>query len=287
MRAGHRGRSSAPSWADVASRPARAGPGVRRPTSGPGFDVLAAALGPAHGARGRGDRPLRGRDRPARSRATAATCACAGSPRCARPDGARSRSGPTSRCRAASGRAPRPTSPAWPPPTRSTAAAPTCWRTPRGSRATRTTSRPRCSAASWCARARAAERFEPPPGLRVRARRPRPGGPHREGAGGAAGRGPDGRRRLQRRPREPARARARARRPRAVVARGLDDRLHQPRRAPLYPRSLELVRRARRLGALGATISGAGPTVLVWCGRSEAAGCGRAARSARRPAGRA
>jgi homoserine kinase len=49
-----------------------------------------------------------------------------------------------------------------------------------------------------------------------------------------------------------------------VVARGLDDRLHQPRRAPLYPRSMELVRRARALGALGATISGAGPTVLVW-----------------------
>jgi homoserine kinase len=50
-----------------------------------------------------------------------------------------------------------------------------------------------------------------------------------------------------------------------LVARGLDDRLHQPRRERLYPRSMELVRRARSLGALGATISGAGPTVLVWC----------------------
>ena len=49
-----------------------------------------------------------------------------------------------------------------------------------------------------------------------------------------------------------------------LVARGLQDRLHQPRRAPLYPRSLELAERARELGALGATISGAGPTVLVW-----------------------
>ena len=47
-----------------------------------------------------------------------------------------------------------------------------------------------------------------------------------------------------------------------LVARGLGDRLHQPRRAPLYPRSMELVERARELGALGATISGAGPTVL-------------------------
>jgi len=50
-----------------------------------------------------------------------------------------------------------------------------------------------------------------------------------------------------------------------LVSRGLEDRLHQPHRAHLYPRSAELVERARDLGALGATISGAGPTVLVWC----------------------
>jgi homoserine kinase len=50
-----------------------------------------------------------------------------------------------------------------------------------------------------------------------------------------------------------------------LVAAGLDDRLHQPRREHLYPRSMELVRRARALGAVGGTISGAGPTVLVWC----------------------
>jgi len=50
-----------------------------------------------------------------------------------------------------------------------------------------------------------------------------------------------------------------------LVAAGLDDRLHQPRREHLYPRSMDLVRRAGDLGALGATISGAGPTVLVWC----------------------
>jgi len=50
----------------------------------------------------------------------------------------------------------------------------------------------------------------------------------------------------------------------ALIARGLEDRLHQPRRRPLYPRSMELVERARELGALGATISGAGPTVLFW-----------------------
>lgn len=50
-----------------------------------------------------------------------------------------------------------------------------------------------------------------------------------------------------------------------LVARGLGDRIHQPRRAHLYPRSWDLVQRAKELGALGATISGAGPTVLVWC----------------------
>ena len=50
-----------------------------------------------------------------------------------------------------------------------------------------------------------------------------------------------------------------------LVARGLDDRLHQPYRASLYPRSSGLVAQARDLGALGATISGAGPTVLFWC----------------------
>jgi homoserine kinase len=55
-----------------------------------------------------------------------------------------------------------------------------------------------------------------------------------------------------------------------LVAEGLDDRLHQPRRRSLYPRSLALAERARELGALGATISGAGPAVLVWS-RSEAA----------------
>ena len=50
-----------------------------------------------------------------------------------------------------------------------------------------------------------------------------------------------------------------------LIAAGLRDRLHQPHRAHLYPRSMELVERAPALGALGATISGAGPTVLVWC----------------------
>jgi len=49
-----------------------------------------------------------------------------------------------------------------------------------------------------------------------------------------------------------------------LVAAGLVDRIHQPRRRDLYPRSMDVVDFARNLGALGATISGAGPTVLVW-----------------------
>jgi homoserine kinase len=53
----------------------------------------------------------------------------------------------------------------------------------------------------------------------------------------------------------------------ALVARGLRDRLHEPYRAHLHPRSAALAADAASLGALGATISGAGPTVLVWVER--------------------
>ncbi len=49
-----------------------------------------------------------------------------------------------------------------------------------------------------------------------------------------------------------------------LIGRGLSDRLHQPHRARLYPRSMEILQEAPRMGAIGATISGAGPTVLVW-----------------------
>ena len=55
-----------------------------------------------------------------------------------------------------------------------------------------------------------------------------------------------------------------------LVARGLADAIHQPRRRDLYPRSMEIVDSAGELGALGATISGAGPTVLVWTTWQEA-----------------
>jgi homoserine kinase len=50
-----------------------------------------------------------------------------------------------------------------------------------------------------------------------------------------------------------------------LVGRGLADRLHQDHRRHLFPRSMDIIKRSTALGALGATISGAGPTVLVWC----------------------
>jgi homoserine kinase len=50
----------------------------------------------------------------------------------------------------------------------------------------------------------------------------------------------------------------------SLIGRGLEDRLHQPYRAPLFPKSMALLERASELGAIGATLSGAGPTVLFW-----------------------
>jgi len=49
-----------------------------------------------------------------------------------------------------------------------------------------------------------------------------------------------------------------------LLARALADRLHEAPRAALYPRSAALAARAGEFGALAATISGAGPTVLFW-----------------------
>jgi homoserine kinase len=65
-----------------------------------------------------------------------------------------------------------------------------------------------------------------------------------------------------------------------LVRRGLSDRLHQERREPLYPRSMELLRRASELGAIGASISGAGPSVLFWCHWEQTGGLLEAVRAA-------
>jgi homoserine kinase len=65
----------------------------------------------------------------------------------------------------------------------------------------------------------------------------------------------------------------------SLVGRGLRDRLHQPYRAHLFPDSMRLLERAEELGAIGATISGAGPTVLFW---TQADATGAVARALRR-----
>ena len=49
-----------------------------------------------------------------------------------------------------------------------------------------------------------------------------------------------------------------------ALAEALNDRLHQAQRAPLVPAFEGIVFAARNAGALGATLSGAGPTILAW-----------------------
>ena len=241
---------------------------VRVPAStanlGPGFDVLAAALALHLEVEVARDRQLRGRHRPrrpARSRqpGRSRVRAAASGRRLRVPDRLA-----RSRCPAASGRARRRSSRGCSPPTTSSSSTPT-----------------------YC---RLAVELEGHPdnvgggaGGRVRALRP-----DRDPSLRAAD-GPRGDARRSRGVRPAPRRRARRSRPRCrwptpcstsptwrcwcvgltvpdweLIAAGLDDRLHQPRRAHLYPRSAELLERARGLGALGATISGAGPTVLVW-----------------------
>src|SRR5262249_11545273 len=65
----------------------------------------------------------------------------------------------------------------------------------------------------------------------------------------------------------------------SLIGMGLHDRIHQDRRAHLYPRSMELVGKATQLGAVGATISGAGPTVLFWCHWEQTGGLSDALRA--------
>jgi homoserine kinase len=50
-----------------------------------------------------------------------------------------------------------------------------------------------------------------------------------------------------------------------LLAQALDDRLHEPYRAPFVPLLDQVRGRLAGLPAYGATISGAGPSVLVWC----------------------
>ena len=51
----------------------------------------------------------------------------------------------------------------------------------------------------------------------------------------------------------------------ALVRAGLDDVLVEPRRAPLIAGFDAVKRAALAAGAMGASISGAGPSVFAWC----------------------
>lgn len=57
-----------------------------------------------------------------------------------------------------------------------------------------------------------------------------------------------------------------------LFAEALDDRLHEPYRTASAP-LLEAVRERLPDGALGATLSGSGPTVIVWARENAAAAC--------------
>jgi homoserine kinase len=57
----------------------------------------------------------------------------------------------------------------------------------------------------------------------------------------------------------------------SLLAEGTRDRLHQPFRLPLFPDGATLLEAAMHAGALGAYVSGAGPTILALCGDGEQA----------------
>lgn len=69
---------------------------------------------------------------------------------------------------------------------------------------------------------------------------------------------------------------------RRVLGASMDDRLHQPSRARLFPHLDAVSRAARAAGAIGACLSGAGPTVLALAGRDAAPGIAAAIAAAAR-----
>ena len=68
-----------------------------------------------------------------------------------------------------------------------------------------------------------------------------------------------------------------------LFAAALADRLHEPYRAADAPLLAASARGASRLGAVGATLSGSGPTVIVWARRALGARVRAGARSAASP----
>lgn len=72
----------------------------------------------------------------------------------------------------------------------------------------------------------------------------------------------------------------------SLVRAGLEDTLVEPRRAPLIPGFAAVKRAALESGALGASISGSGPSVFAWCeGEAAARRCARSMQAAFQAAG--
>ena len=63
---------------------------------------------------------------------------------------------------------------------------------------------------------------------------------------------------------------------RTLIAAGMHDRLHEPYRARLFSHLAPLTEAARAAGALGACLSGAGPSILALCDPADAASVGAA-----------
>lgn len=70
-----------------------------------------------------------------------------------------------------------------------------------------------------------------------------------------------------------------------LLGEAMGDRLHQPYRAKLVPGLMKVIAGARRAGAHGAALSGAGPTVLALAPRQKAATVARAMHRAFRQEG--
>ena len=129
-----------------------------------------------------------------------------------------------------------------------------------------------------------AGRFDPPPGLEGVIAIPPDPVPTDQARAALPDEVPDGGRRPQRGARRRCWCSASSERPRPDRRAGFGPAAPAAR-ANLYPRSMELVGARQELGAVGATISGAGPTVLFWIhwqqtGTVMDAGCKRRRRTA-------
>ena len=72
---------------------------------------------------------------------------------------------------------------------------------------------------------------------------------------------------------------------RSLIGAGMHDRLHEPYRARLFPHLAPMTAAAREAGALGAALSGAGPTILALCEPETAPSVADALQVAARKAG--